>query len=112
MASEPVVPFMQVMVPALALTGSILVLAAAVIVKSAFFAVFERNLPRLRAAWGMFVGNVLTSFVGLLVRSMIASELVFGSSECHWLAFCAGCHHEGQASQEALCHHGRSCDHA
>ena len=73
MACEPVVPFMQVMVPALALTGSILVLATAVIVKSALFAVFERGLPRLRAAWRMFVGNVLTSFVGLLVGVMIAS---------------------------------------
>jgi hypothetical protein len=64
---------MQVMVPALALSGSILVLAAAVIVKSALFAVFERRLPRLRAAWRMFVGNLLTSFVGLLVAVMIAS---------------------------------------
>ncbi len=73
MACEPVVPFMQVMVPALALTGSILVLVAAVIVKSALFAVFERRLPRLRAAGRMFAGNVLTSFVGLLVAMMIAS---------------------------------------
>jgi hypothetical protein len=61
------------MVPALALTGSIFVLAAAVIVKSVLFAVFERRLPRLRAAWRMFLGNVLTSFVGLLVAVMIAS---------------------------------------
>ncbi|HLM80316.1 MAG TPA: hypothetical protein VK302_06750 [Terriglobales bacterium] len=72
-ACEPVVPFMQVMVPALALSGSILVLAAAVVVKSALFAVFERRLPRLQAAWRMFLGNVLTSFVGLLVAVMIAS---------------------------------------
>ena len=74
LACEPVVPFMQVMVPALALTGSIFVLAAAVIVKSVLFAVFERRLPRLRAAWRMFLGNVLTSFVGLLVAVMIASD--------------------------------------
>ncbi len=73
LACEPVVPFMQVMVPALALSGSILVLALAVLVKSALFAVFERRLPRLRAAWRMFLGNVLTSFVGLLVGVMIAS---------------------------------------
>ena len=73
LACEPVVPFMQVMVPALALTGSIFVLVAAVIVKSVLFAVFERRLPRLRAAWRMFLGNVLTSFVGLLVAVMIAS---------------------------------------
>jgi hypothetical protein len=73
LACEPVVPFMQVMVPALALTGSIFVLVAAVIVKSVLFAVFERRLPRLHAAWRMFLGNVLTSFVGLLVAVMIAS---------------------------------------
>ncbi len=73
LACEPVVPFMQVMVPTLALSGSILVLALAVVVKSALFAVFERRLPRLRAAWRMFLGNVLTSCVGLLVAAMIAS---------------------------------------
>jgi hypothetical protein len=73
LACEPVVPFMQVMVPALALSGSILVLALAVVVKSALFVVFERRLPRLRAAWRMFLGNVLTSFVGMLVAVMIAS---------------------------------------
>lgn len=72
-ACEPVVPFMQVMVPALALSGSLVVLALAVVVKSGLFVVFERRLPRLRAAWRMFLGNVLTSFVGLLVAVMIAS---------------------------------------
>jgi hypothetical protein len=73
-ACEPVVPFMQVMVPALALSGSILVLAMAVVLKSVLFAVFERRLPRWDAAWRMFLGNVLTSFVGLLVAVMIASS--------------------------------------
>jgi hypothetical protein len=65
---------MQVMVPALALSGSMLVLAIAVIVKSTLFAFFERRLHRLRAAWRMFLGNVLTSFIGLLVAVMIASS--------------------------------------
>src|SRR5579863_4170408 len=73
LACEPVVPFMQVMMPALALSGSVLVLAIAVVVKSALFAFFERRLPHLRAAWRMFLGNVLTSLVGLLVAAMIAS---------------------------------------
>lgn len=73
LACEPVLPFMQVMVPALALSGSVLVLAAAVLVKSALFAAFERRLPRLCAAWRMFLGNVLTSFIGFLVVVMIAS---------------------------------------
>ena len=63
---------MLVTVPA-ALSGSILVLTMAVILKSVLFAIFERRLPRLRAAWRMFLGNVLTSFVGLVVAMMIAS---------------------------------------
>jgi len=72
-ACEPVLPFMQAVAPALALSGSLLMLAGAVVVKSALFAIFERRLPRLRAAWRMFLGNVLTSFVGLLVAGMIGS---------------------------------------
>jgi len=66
---------MQVMVPALALSGSVLVLLAAVLIKSALFAVFEKRLPHLRAAVRMFLGNVLTSLVGLLAAVMIASSV-------------------------------------
>ena len=73
-ACEPVLPFTQVMVPALALSGSVLVLLVAVLIKSALFAIFEQRLPHLRAAVRMFLGNVLTSFVGLLVAVMIASS--------------------------------------
>lgn len=73
LACEPVVPFMQVMEPTLALSRSIIVLVIAVVLKSALFAIFERRLPHLRAAWRMFLGNVLTSFVGLFVAVMIAS---------------------------------------
>lgn len=73
LACEPVVPFIQVMVPTIALSRSILVLAIAVIVKSALFAVFEQRLPWLVAAWRMFLGNALTSFIGILVATMIAS---------------------------------------
>jgi hypothetical protein len=68
-----VVPFIQTVAPWLALAGSATVLAAAVIVKSALFAVFEPRLPRLRAAWRMFLGNLLTSVVGFLVAGMIGS---------------------------------------
>ena len=88
-ACEPVVPFMQATVPTLALSGSILVLAMAVVLKSGLFAIFERRLPRLRAAWRMFIGNVLTSFIGLFVAVMIASAPSF------WLigvpAVCLAC---------------------
>jgi len=74
LACEPVIPFMQATVPAIALSGSLLVLAVAVVVKSLLFAFFERRIPLLRAAWRMFVGNVVTSFVGLLVALMVASS--------------------------------------
>lgn len=72
-ACEPVVPFMQVVAPTLALSGSLLMLALAVVVKSVLFAAFEPSLPRLQAAWRMLLGNVLTSIVGLLVAAMIAN---------------------------------------
>ncbi|PYX32220.1 MAG: hypothetical protein DMG77_04100 [Acidobacteria bacterium] len=55
---EPVVPFLPVMVPALALSGSIVVLVLAVVVKSALFAIFERRLlvsaPRGECSWAMY----------------------------------------------------------
>ena len=63
--------------PTITLSGSLLVLAAAVALKCALFAFFERRLPRARAAWRMFLGNILTSFVGLLVTAMIASAPSF-----------------------------------
>jgi hypothetical protein len=77
LACEPVVPFMQVMVPTIALSGSMLVLAAAVLLKSVLFAIFERRLPRLLGAWRMFLGNILTSVIGLFVAVMIASAPSF-----------------------------------
>jgi len=76
-ACEPVVPFILTVAPALAFSGSLLMLGLAVLVKSALFTVFERRLPRFRAAWRMFVGNILTSFVGVLVAAMIGSGPAF-----------------------------------
>lgn len=73
-ACEPVVPFMQVMVPTLALSRSLVVLAAAVALKCVLFAFFERRITRLQAAARMLLGNVLTSFIGLVVAVMIASS--------------------------------------
>jgi len=72
-ACEPVVPFILTVAPALAFSGSLLMLGLAVLVKSALFTLFERRIPRLRAAWRMFLGNLLTSFVGVLVGVMIGS---------------------------------------
>ena len=72
-ACEPVLPFVQTVAPTVALSGSLMMLAGAVFVKSALFAVFERRLPFARAVWRMFLGNILTSFVGMLVAVMIGS---------------------------------------
>lgn len=72
-ACEPVLPFIQAAAPMLALAGSIYVLGGAVLLKSVLFTFFERGLPRLRAAWLMFLGNILTSFVGLFVAALIGS---------------------------------------
>ena len=73
-ACEPVVPFIQATLPALALSRSLIVLMIAVTLKSVLFAVFERRLTRPHAVFRMFLGNVLTSFVGLLVAAMLASS--------------------------------------
>jgi hypothetical protein len=73
LACEPVIPFMQAMMPALAFSRSIVILVMAVVVKSILFSVFDCRLPRPRAAWRMFLGNVLTSLVGLLVAIMLGS---------------------------------------
>ena len=62
------------MSPALALSGSALVLVGAVILKSVLFAFFERRaMPVFRAAGRMFLGNVLTSAVGVFVATLIGS---------------------------------------
>jgi len=72
-ACEPVLPFVQSVVPALALSGSLLVLAGAVVAKSVLFAFFERRIPRLKAGWRMFLGNILTSIVGVVAAVMLGS---------------------------------------
>lgn len=72
-ACEPVLPFVQAVEPTIALSSCVLVLIIAVVFKSALFSVFERRLSLIRAAWRMFLGNILTSFVGVLVAVMIGN---------------------------------------
>ena len=72
-ACEPVLPFIQSVAPLLALSGSLLTLAGAVVVKCGLFSFFEPRFPRLGAAWRMFVGNLLTTVVGVIVAAMIGS---------------------------------------
>src|SRR5947208_2874463 len=60
---------MQVMMPALALSGSIVVLAMAVVLKSVLFAVFERRLTRPAAAWRLFSRPEGTVFFASVLRA-------------------------------------------
>ena len=88
---EPVVPFLQVMAPALALSGSFQVLVGAVILKSALFAFFERRLPHLRAAWRIFLGNVLTSLTGILAAHQLILYWIVKVAAISWLSSQASC---------------------
>jgi hypothetical protein len=72
-ACEPVLPFVQAVEPTIALSSSVLVLLIAVAFKSVLFSVFERRLSLIRSAWRMFLGSILTSFVGVLVAVMIGN---------------------------------------
>lgn len=72
-ACEPVVPFIYTVAPLFgfsAASGSAVVLLVVVAAKSVLFAFFERRIPRIRAAALMFLGNVLTSIIGVLVASI------------------------------------------
>ena len=73
LACEPVIPFIQVVAPALALSGSIAALGAAVLLKSMLFALFEKRILFFRGALFMFLGNIVTSFIGLIAAAMIGS---------------------------------------
>lgn len=71
-ACEPVIPFIHAVAP-FTLAGSFFVLLVAVLGKSVLFPFFERRLSPIRAGGFMFLGNILTSFIGILVAAMIGS---------------------------------------
>ena len=77
LACEPVVPFIQVVAPALSLTGSASALALVVGGKSLLFALLAKQIPKVRAALFMFVGNVLTSIVGVIAAVMLGSPAIW-----------------------------------
>jgi hypothetical protein len=67
---------MQAMMP-WSLVGSGTVLLAVVLLKSALFAVFEKRLPRIRAALVMFLGNIVSSVVGVIAAGIIGSAVLW-----------------------------------
>jgi hypothetical protein len=86
-ACEPVLPFIQAAAP-MTVTGSLIVLAIAVALKCALFAIFEKGIPRPLAAIFMFLGNVVSSIIGVIAAAVMgtpgawipALAIVFGLS--------------------------------
>ena len=72
-ACEPILPFMKVVGGPGVLTGSWVILAVAVALKSAIFAVSQKRLSFGRGALLMLVGNVLTTIIGAVAAAMIGS---------------------------------------
>ncbi len=73
-ACEPILPFIRTVAPALAFSESLVALLLVVFGKCLLFPFFERRISVLRAAWTMFLGNVLTSIIGVFVAAAIGSE--------------------------------------
>ena len=76
-ACEPIVPMMYVIGGPLIVTKSLAILIAAVVVKCALFALFQKQINRGWAALFMFLGNILTTIVGVLAMLMLTSPQLF-----------------------------------
>lgn len=80
-ACEPILPLMLALLPTVNLMNATrlggAVLLAAVMLKSALFAAFERRLTVFQAALFMLIGNILTSAVGLLAAGILASGILW-----------------------------------
>jgi hypothetical protein len=72
-ACEPIIPFMQVVGGPAIVTGSAIALVIAVALKSLLFAMLQKRLSYVRAVLLMIGGNVITTFVGLIVAAMMGS---------------------------------------
>lgn len=74
-ACEPIVPFFRAAGGPAALGGSTVALVLAVAVKCVVFAALQKRLSFARGALFMFIGNVLTTFIGALAAALVASSL-------------------------------------
>jgi hypothetical protein len=72
-ACEPVIPMMFALGGPILLTRSLVMLAAAVLLKCALFAVFQKEISFPLAGLFMFLGNILSTIGGLLVGLMMTS---------------------------------------
>jgi hypothetical protein len=72
-ACEPVVPFMQVVGGPGLMMRSLIVLIGAIVLKCVAFAMFQKRISFLRAVLYMFVGNLVTTVIGVIAGAMIGS---------------------------------------
>jgi hypothetical protein len=72
-ACEPVVPFIRVVGGPAILTGSAIALPIAIGLKSLLFAFLQKRLRYSVAVMFMIAGNILTTFIGVIVAAMIGS---------------------------------------
>jgi hypothetical protein len=86
-ACEPVIPFIQVVGGPGMLTRSLIVLVAAVALKSVAFALWQTQLRFGHAVLFMIAGNVLTTVIGVVAGVMMASGLLlFVGTGVAWVA--------------------------
>jgi hypothetical protein len=75
-ACEPIIPMMMLFGGSGLLTRSLWGLALGISIKCVAFAFFERSLPKRQAMLLMLKGNVLTTFVGLLLALCFAIQIL------------------------------------
>ena len=88
-ACEPILPFMKVVAGPTMLAGSLAVLAGAVALKMIAFAFLQKKIGFFRGLLFMFIGNILTTVVGVIVAAMLGSGafLFLGTPVVWALAF-------------------------
>jgi hypothetical protein len=88
-ACEPILPFMKVVTGPAALAGSLAALAGAVALKTVAFACLQKKIGFFRGLLFMFLGNILTTLVGLIVAAMLGNGafLFLGAPVVWALAF-------------------------
>jgi hypothetical protein len=72
-ACEPVLPFMKVVAGPAVLMGSWILLLAVVSLKSIIFSFLQKQLHFFHALLLMFIGNILTTVIGVIAAAMIGS---------------------------------------
>lgn len=84
LACEPIVPFIKAIGGPDVLAGSLAVLGAVVLFKSAAFARLQKKLSFSKALLWMLAANLLTSIVGVMAPAMIASGALFFAVPIVW----------------------------